>query len=149
VSDEDELSLGNWDDLDVLIDDDVGDDNDDEEEAAGGGIVAIVAGQPVPPADPEAVLCLAVEPGAECPVCLDALVLPIGGAAAGPTAGAAAAAAAVASPAAVFELPCGHAMHASCLAQLRWFGVLGAACPLCRAPLPPGPAQLADDAARR
>ena len=35
------------------------------------------------------------------------------------------------------ELPCGHAYCGACLAELRSKGV-GQACPLCRAPLPPG-----------
>ena len=35
-------------------------------------------------------------------------------------------------------LPCGHAFCTACVAELRAKGVSDA-CPLCRAPLPPGP----------
>ena len=45
-------------------------------------------------------------------------------------------------------LPCAHAFHAACVKQLRDFGVRSV-CPLCRAPLPPGPEKLADEATRR
>ena len=45
-------------------------------------------------------------------------------------------------------LPCAHAFHAVCVNQLRDFG-LHNGCPLCRAPLPPGPEKLADEATRR
>ena len=45
-------------------------------------------------------------------------------------------------------LPCTHVYHASCVAELRKFGVKQA-CPLCRAPLPPGPEKVFDEATRR
>ena len=51
-------------------------------------------------------------------ICLDALVDPI-------------------------ELPCSHSYCRGCLTQLREKGV-SQACPLCRAPLPPGAEQLFD-----
>ena len=38
-------------------------------------------------------------------------------------------------------LPCGHTFCAGCVSELREKGV-SQACPLCRAPLPPGPEQL-------
>ena len=38
-------------------------------------------------------------------------------------------------------LPCGHAFCTACVAELRAKGVSDA-CPLCRAPLPPGPEKL-------
>ena len=45
-------------------------------------------------------------------------------------------------------LPCTHVYHASCVAELRKFGVKQA-CPLCRTPLPPGPEKVFDEATRR
>jgi hypothetical protein len=45
-------------------------------------------------------------------------------------------------------LPCAHVFHAACVAEMRKFGVQQA-CPLCRAPLPPGPERLIEDATRR
>ena len=44
-------------------------------------------------------------------------------------------------------LPCGHAFCTSCVAELRAKGVSDA-CPLCRAPLPPGKQKLFDLAIR-
>ena len=41
------------------------------------------------------------------------------------------------------QLPCGHEYCKSCMAQLREKGV-AQTCPLCRKPLPPGPAKLFD-----
>ena len=38
-------------------------------------------------------------------------------------------------------LPCGHSFCTGCVAELREKGV-SQACPLCRAPLPPGPDKL-------
>jgi len=45
-------------------------------------------------------------------------------------------------------LQCAHVFHATCVADLQKFGV-EQSCPLCRAPLPPGPEQLNEEAARR
>ena len=39
------------------------------------------------------------------------------------------------------RLPCGHLFRTGCVSELRAKGV-SQACPLCRAPLPPGPEQL-------
>ena len=39
------------------------------------------------------------------------------------------------------RLPCGHSFCTGCVSDLRSKGV-SKACPLCRAPLPPGPEQL-------
>jgi len=48
----------------------------------------------------------------------------------------------------VLNLDCAHEFHTDCVAQLRKFGV-EQCCPLCRTPLPPGPAKLFEDAIRR
>jgi len=45
-------------------------------------------------------------------------------------------------------LPCSHAFHGTCVAELRKFGVKQA-CPLCRTPLTPGPEKSFDEAMRR
>ena len=44
-------------------------------------------------------------------------------------------------------LPCGHSFCTGCVSELREKGV-SQACPLCRAPLPPGPEKLYELAAR-
>ena len=41
------------------------------------------------------------------------------------------------------RLPCGHSFCTGCVSDLRSKGV-SKACPLCRAPLPPGPEKLYD-----
>ena len=45
------------------------------------------------------------------------------------------------------RLPCGHSFCTGCVAELRSKGV-SQACPLCRAPLPPGPEKLYELAER-
>ena len=45
-------------------------------------------------------------------------------------------------------LECNHVFHVACVAELRKLGV-EQTCPLCRAPLPAGPEQLNEEAARR
>ena len=45
------------------------------------------------------------------------------------------------------RLPCGHSFCTGCVSELRAKGV-SQACPLCRAPLPPGPEQLFELAER-
>ena len=45
------------------------------------------------------------------------------------------------------RLPCGHSFCTGCVAELRSKGV-SQACPLCRAPLPPGPEKLFELAER-
>ena len=45
------------------------------------------------------------------------------------------------------RLPCGHSFCAGCVKELRSKGV-SEACPLCRAPLPPGPQKLYEMALR-
>jgi len=45
-------------------------------------------------------------------------------------------------------LPCYHTFHASCVKELRSFGVKQV-CPMCRAELPPGPEQISGEATRR
>ena len=45
-------------------------------------------------------------------------------------------------------LPCGHSFCTACVVELREKGV-SETCPLCRAPLPPGPKKLYELAARR
>jgi len=45
-------------------------------------------------------------------------------------------------------LPCTHVFHATCVAELRKFGIQQA-CPLCRIPLPPGPERALEEATRR
>jgi len=50
--------------------------------------------------------------------------------------------------ASVTTLPCAHVFHAACVAELRKFK-LKQSCPLCRAPLPPGPEKLHEDATLR
>jgi hypothetical protein len=52
------------------------------------------------------------------------------------------------SSAAATILQCAHAFHDTCVAQLHKFGVQQA-CPLCRAPLPPGPDKEFEEATRR
>ena len=44
-------------------------------------------------------------------------------------------------------LPCTHAFHGDCVAQLRNIGV-SEVCPLCRTPLPPGPEKVFEEATR-
>jgi hypothetical protein len=67
----------------------------------------------------------AASEGEECPICLDPVAV-----------------------ASATTLPCAHVFHAACVAELRKFGVKQA-CPLCRAPLPPGPEKLHEEATRR
>lgn len=67
---------------------------------------------------------LKVEPE-DCPVCLDPI-----------------------TASTACTLPCSHLFHATCVADLRAFGVKQA-CPMCRADLPPGPEQLFEAATRR
>ena len=50
----------------------------------------------------------------ECLVCLDTMHKPV-------------------------QLPCSHAICSNCLKQLKGWGGTKALCPMCRAPLPPGP----------
>ena len=45
-------------------------------------------------------------------------------------------------------LECTHVFHATCVTELRNFGVTQV-CPLCRTPLPPGPKQLHEDSCQR
>ena len=45
------------------------------------------------------------------------------------------------------RLPCGHSFCTGCVSELRAKGV-SQACPLCRAPLPPGPEKLFELAER-
>jgi TPR repeat protein len=56
------------------------------------------------------------------------------------------------APAEMASLPCGHSFHCECVKQLRARGANDAdgclACPLCRASLPPGPAECFAEAAR-
>ena len=47
------------------------------------------------------------------------------------------------SPRAPTRLPCGHSFCTGCVGELRSKGV-SETCPLCRAPLPPGPKKLYD-----
>ena len=63
--------------------------------------------------------------GEECSICLDAL-----------------------TESTTCSLQCSHKFHILCVAELRKFGVTQI-CPLCRAPLPPGPEKLLLDAALR
>jgi len=52
------------------------------------------------------------------------------------------------SGASTCTLPCAHAFHKTCVAELRKFGVQQV-CPLCRIPLPPGAKKVYDEATRR
>ena len=45
----------------------------------------------------------------------------------------------------IFSLPCKHKFHRECMSNVRNFGT-SEVCPLCRAPLPPGPEKLFDEA---
>ena len=45
------------------------------------------------------------------------------------------------------KTPCGHTYHQACVAQLDEYKI--EACPLCRTPLPPGPARTFEEAFRR
>jgi len=63
--------------------------------------------------------------GEECSICLDSI-----------------------SEASTCTLQCTHVFHAACMEELRKFGMTQA-CPLCRTPLPPGPAQLNEEAIYR
>jgi hypothetical protein len=49
---------------------------------------------------------------------------------------------------ATYTLPCTHVFHGACVSELRKLGVKQA-CPLCRAPLPPGPEKVFEESTRR
>jgi len=50
--------------------------------------------------------------------------------------------------ASLITLPCTHAFHGTCVAEMRKFGVQQV-CPLCRIPLPPGPENVCEHATLR